>query len=382
MQFAGLSIDTESVTIIPSTEIMMVMAYTNDYTIGTVCQLINEKYARQHGYAFHADVQSPEEVLALIVPKLHCTWYKIFILLKLMKDSKNQHIKYFFWIDGDALILHMEKPLQEYILKGNQKELIIAEDMHTCCFINAGVFFLKNCEWSVGLLEEMWASTKYDEVFYYEQSALIKSLKQRKERLNFVRPFHSFVPKGPQGVKFFRHVAVFPHPQFSSNIGITKTDLESYAYLIQSFKSSDMTGQEEVSTELDNTENTKGANDNGAGDDSKEEEREGDEPTTDAVKDLLVYHAAGLRHKLDYFRVLLVKYKLIDYLTVEEYESIQGLSFKLNRNKLGQRETNSCSSIVGISCMKRILTFCIQIRFLSSLRHSTFPGRGAISYDD
>lgn len=337
MQFEAFKEVYQDDIVLQSRDIMMVMAYTNDYTVGTVCQLINEQYAKLHGYAFHADVKSPEEMNVLITPKLHFTWYKIYILLKLMNDEKNKHIKYFFWIDGDALILHMEKTLQDFIINGNQKELIIAEDMHTCCLINAGVFFLKNSDWSLGLLEEIWQSDKYNEVYYYEQSALIKSLKQRRERLNYLRPFHSFVPKGPVGVKFFPHVAVYPHRMFSSNIAVTKRDLKDYAYLFSSSMTEESCTLKACVTHpvvVSGGRDVDDDNDHIGNNDQEEQP-----VSTTTVKDLLVFHAAGLKHKLDYLRIVLQKYQLVQYLSDEEYQRIQSLSFRLQRNKLGHYQS-------------------------------------------
>jgi len=309
-----------------SCDIMIVMAYSNDYTIGNLCQQVNECYAKQHGYSFFvADVQSPEEMINVIKPKLHFTWYKIYLLLKLMSDEANQHIKYFFWVDGDALVLNMNSCLQDYITKGDNKDLIIAEDMHTCCLINAGVFFIKNSSWSLSLLQDVWQYTKYNEVYYYEQSALIKCLGLRKERLNRLSPFHSFVANGPEGVKYFPHVAVFPHPQFSSNVGVSKEDYQDYLLRIASpipisQDDSIKCNQTQLLKEDINTEEAK--------EEVPEEDRK-------VVLKQLIYHAAGLNLKLDYLRVAIHKYHLMECFSEEAYQRLFTMKFKLNRTKLG-----------------------------------------------
>jgi hypothetical protein len=314
---------------------MIVMAYSKDYSIGSLCQQVNECYAKQHGYSFFADVRPPDEMINLIQPKLHFTWYKIYLLLKLMLDEANKHIKYFFWVDGDALVLDMSLELQEYITKGNNKDLIIAEDMHTCCLINAGVFFIKHSPWSLSLLQDVWECTKYNEVFYYEQSTIMKCLRIRKERLNRLSPFHSFVPNGPQGVKYFPHVAVFPHPQFSSNAGVSKQDFQDYASLIASPITVAATSQNNDTNNItDNqTNHPKEAEvDNKA---VIQTENQNQIEQEEGISRQLIYHAAGLRQKLDHLRIAIHKYRLTDCFAAEAYEALFVMEFKLERNKLG-----------------------------------------------
>ncbi len=67
---------------------------------------------------------------------------------------------------------------------GDYCDLIIAEDMHPGCLVNAGVMLIRLSQWSLDLWQDIWSSDKskrYHNVYYYEQSALIKCLKLREE---------------------------------------------------------------------------------------------------------------------------------------------------------------------------------------------------------
>ena len=51
------------------------------------------------------------------------------------------------------------------------------------CLINAGVMLIRVSEWSRTLWQEVWDCNKYDDVTFYEQSALIRRLRAKREGL-------------------------------------------------------------------------------------------------------------------------------------------------------------------------------------------------------
>lgn len=344
---------------IPPEDIMLVMAYTDDYSIGRICEEVNRQYASRHRYAFTSSVLSCEDMAQQILPKLHFTWYKILLLKKIMSEilssardtvsSPNEATtsasigevssaahdrcahndtanteqdsttdKYLCWIDGDAMVIRHHVTIPQLISTAKHKELIIAEDMHPGNPINAGVFFLKVCSWSLELLEEMWQSTKYDHTYFYEQSALIKILRVRKERLDRVRHLHNYLPGGPLGITFFPHVAVIPHLEFSSNQGISDVELP---LLLRMLTARQQLGRPVVSkVELLQAVAT-------------EDDDEGlcSLILADEVPDMFIYHVAGLRGKLDFLRAAIVKFQLD--CTFEE--DLDHMDFRLTRGKMG-----------------------------------------------
>ncbi len=108
--------------------------------------------------------------------------------------------------------------LEELIHKFNHKDLIIAEDIHLGCPINAGVLLIKVSQWSRLLWKAVWECHKYDTKTYYEQSALVHVLKKFGECLNlkYSEPLKSFSRSNPNDALYFPHVCVVPHHQLNS----------------------------------------------------------------------------------------------------------------------------------------------------------------------
>ena len=71
---------------------------------------------------------------------------------------------------------------------------------------------------------QLWSNIWHGELYYnkpfYEQAALIRLLKISGEGLHLYKPFHTYLPGGPVGDKYFPHVTVFPHIDFNSNYGL------------------------------------------------------------------------------------------------------------------------------------------------------------------
>lgn len=284
-------------------------AYTDDYSIGRLCEVVNRAYALHFGYEFDCHVLSCEDMMTFIQPKKHFTWYKVDMLIKQiqnrlieLKEAESGSLQYIMWIDADAMFLNFETSFIDLIEQAERKDLIIAEDLHAGCPINAGVFLLKVCDWSLQLLLDMWSTSNYDNVFFYEQSAMVRQLRKRREGLQFVKPFHSFLEGGPQGIKFFPHVAVFPHFIFSSNRGITYSEVNQL--------STSATSQECLLLTF-------------AG-----------EKVPREISSQFIFHAAGMKQKLNVIKAVILKYKLPADFTIW-----QEMKFRPLRNQKGQLET-------------------------------------------
>ncbi|KAH9152228.1 hypothetical protein AeRB84_005304 [Aphanomyces euteiches] len=200
--------------------IAMFTAYSTDYSIGYACESVNRMYAEARGYEFHTDVLSYQDMMAAIAPRQFCGWYKVAIIRRFLADMaalRQRGIGYIMWIDADAVVINQDIDVHDLIRRAGYRDLIIAEDVNPCCLINTGVVLIRVSEWSAALWEDVWAARKYFDVFYYEQSALMRCLKTRLEGLDAVKPFHSYVNNGPSGDKLFPHTCVVPHLDLNSN---------------------------------------------------------------------------------------------------------------------------------------------------------------------
>jgi hypothetical protein len=166
-------------------------------------------------------------MLAAISPRVHCAWYKAMLILRYLENKQgliDSGIDYLMWIDADAIVIDHSISLDYFINLGRGSDLIISEDIHKGCLINSGVMLVRLTEWSRSLWHDVWhseRSKRYHNVYFYDQSALMRALRARDVGLEQVRPFHSFDAGGPQGPKFFRHVCVLTHLQFNTNEGVS-----------------------------------------------------------------------------------------------------------------------------------------------------------------
>ena len=187
---------SDSDTLVPS-DILILMAYSSDYTIGSVCEAVNRHYATRHGYSFECVVQSYEDMLSVIAPRTHCTWYKVYLINSLLHSQGHSHTQYKFilWIDADAIVIDHSVTIEDIIFNrvsecssdkyeegvdGISKysssdecssdvvapDLIVSTDMSegSSCPLNCGVLLIRVSEWSVQLWKDVWehpSSLKY-----------------------------------------------------------------------------------------------------------------------------------------------------------------------------------------------------------------------------
>jgi hypothetical protein len=213
-------------------EFLVCTAYTRNYTIGKLCAPINKAYCHQHGYHWIEESEYEyEAMLSAISPRSNCSWYKILLLKSLMcrllageqltqlPAVDSTKIRYLMWIDADAVIVNSKRTLESIVEYSKAMELIISEDMNSTCRINAGIFLLKVCPWSLSLLEEVWMSERYFQVAHFDQAALERHLRLLLEGLeDKYDPFHSFIQGGTRGLKFFAHTCVLESRDFNTNI--------------------------------------------------------------------------------------------------------------------------------------------------------------------
>lgn len=206
--------------------VLIITAYSDDYAIGSLCETINRIYAERHGYKFESEVIPYRQMLELIAPRAHCAWYKALLILRYLEKRREllaSGITYLLWIDADAIFIDHTISLGHFIDMGRGSDLIISEDIHKGCLINSGVMLVRLTDWSHALWHEVWTSERskrYHDVYFYDQSALMRALRARDVGLEQMQPFHSFDVDGPKGPKFFRHVCVLTHLQFNTNAGI------------------------------------------------------------------------------------------------------------------------------------------------------------------
>lgn len=142
-------------------------SYTrNIEKIGTFSALSLKEYTRKFGYDLHIDSD-------LVAVDRVASWQKIPLIRELFHEGYD----FVFWMDADAIFMRYNQDLQELIEPG--KDLYMVSHPVPDHFIgqkdtpNAGVMLLRNCEWTLGLLQAMWDFEEYIRHPWSENAALL-----------------------------------------------------------------------------------------------------------------------------------------------------------------------------------------------------------------
>ena len=201
---------------------LILMAYSDDYAPGPICEALARKYCELHGHDFACIVAPASDMLAKISPRTNLTWFKIPLLQTYLKKEEYDYV---VWVDADAAIVHPERDVFASLAKAYpDKDLIISEDLTPACLINCGVMMFRSTHWTKFIVDSVWNCHKrYHKVRQFEQSALQKLLVAREQLDQIADPFHSF--RGGPGVKLTRRTAVLPR-------GVINTQVDSEASFI------------------------------------------------------------------------------------------------------------------------------------------------------
>ena len=200
--------------VVVRSRVLILTAFTTDYTLGYLTCERNRTYASLHGYDFKSVAISREEMFKVIEPRTNATWYKVHLINRYLRSSLYDRI---VWIDADAIFIRNESLHDAGVLSGTgaDKDLIISEDLAAACLLNAGVLVVKVSDFSRDLWSDIWhrSRSRHYKRRFFEQSALIYHLERRGEGMEKKygsSPFHSFLKGGPKGLKLFPHVCVHP----------------------------------------------------------------------------------------------------------------------------------------------------------------------------
>jgi hypothetical protein len=148
-----------------------ILSITNEsyWPVSDITRPVNVEYALSHNYVFNMFIHPP-------APWSETVWGKITYLKKRLAE-----FDWVMWIDADAMITNHRVRIEDLIEKaGEGKDLIISSDLNG---LNAGVFLLRNCEWSQLFLQ--FVESRKDEYLshrYPEQEAMDAVIKDGETR--------------------------------------------------------------------------------------------------------------------------------------------------------------------------------------------------------
>ena len=133
--------------------IVVAQFYTSNVSYGPYAEAINKKYCDENGYTYFCEKDN-DKINSSLDTRAH-TWYKP----KLIEDVINQfNPDYILFLDIDAIVSDFNQNIEDFI--DDNYNIIFAEDVGHHSAMNAGVFLLKNTEWSRNFLKTWWESAE------------------------------------------------------------------------------------------------------------------------------------------------------------------------------------------------------------------------------
>lgn len=145
-------------------------------------------------------------------------WNKISIVLKSLSNYD-----WVMWCDADVLIYNMEFNWRDYLLKHENKNLIISSDFRGICL---GLFFIRSCQWSFELLKtlETLGNIKNEKVGLYDRrnqreqdtlKVLMDFFENISSKIEIIPEFIVSNPKTPESAEglFAHHFWANGNPQ-------------------------------------------------------------------------------------------------------------------------------------------------------------------------
>ena len=133
--------------------IVVAQFYTSNVSYGPYAEAINKKYCDEKGYTYFCEKDN-DKINSSLDTRAP-TWYKP----KLAEDVIAQlNPDYILFLDIDAIISDFNQNIEDFI--DSNYNMIFAEDVGHHSIMNAGVFLLKNNEWSRNFLKTWWDSAE------------------------------------------------------------------------------------------------------------------------------------------------------------------------------------------------------------------------------
>lgn len=141
-------------------------SYTQDFEdVGTFSAVTLKEYTKKFGYDLYVNTE-------LVVTERAPSWLKIPLIRELFLEGYD----FVFWLDADAIFMRYDQDLQELIEPG--KDLYMVNHSVPAAIgqkdtPNAGVLLLRNCDWSLSLLQDLWDFEEYLRHPWWENAALL-----------------------------------------------------------------------------------------------------------------------------------------------------------------------------------------------------------------
>ena len=138
-------------------KICIAQHYTSNLSYGSFSEDINRRYAENNGYDYYVEKDDEKIRRTLSLDEngwksdiiLHPTWYKPSLILEVFESLSPDYV---LFLDADAIVSDSDKRIEEYI--NEDYNFIGPDDTSEHSVLCAGVFLIKNCDWSIRFLKK------------------------------------------------------------------------------------------------------------------------------------------------------------------------------------------------------------------------------------
>lgn len=135
----------------PIGKVVVAQFYTDNVSYGQFAEKINRDYCQEKGYEYYCE-KDTVKIRTSLRDKAP-TWYKPTLVLEVLETYNPDYV---LFLDIDAIVSDTNQRVEDFI--DENYDIIFAEDVGHHSAMNAGVFILKNTEWSKKFLQE-WADS-------------------------------------------------------------------------------------------------------------------------------------------------------------------------------------------------------------------------------
>jgi hypothetical protein len=158
-------------------KIVIAQFYTSNVAYGQYAEAINQKYCEEKGYTYFCE-KDDNKIQKALIDRAY-TWYKPLLI----EDVIEQHNpEYILFLDIDAVISDFNQNIEDFI--DSNYSMIFTQDVGHHSAMNAGVFILKNNDWSRKFLKTWYESA---DIFMPEDSRDLPIMEQNLGKVGYFK---------------------------------------------------------------------------------------------------------------------------------------------------------------------------------------------------
>ena len=174
-------------------KIVVAQYWTKNLSYGQYTEAINKKYCDEKGYIYH--VEKDDNKIKSNINGRAITWYKPKFLLEVFEMYNPDYI---LFLDADAIVCDSDYLIEDFI---DENYNIVCTEDYGPSKLNAGVFIMKNTQWTKDFLQKWWDISDelegginfekgyYNNALWHDQTCfgyLMNKLLDAKENINLV----------------------------------------------------------------------------------------------------------------------------------------------------------------------------------------------------